>query len=121
MKIGEICILTNDVIRLARFYRNLLDISGNNTDKVHQTIISEETMLTIYNDGSKRMGTSQNMCIAFSCEDVDLEYERLKTAGVEIIEGPVTRPFGARNMSLFDPDRNVVYLRTIVKSGELEK
>jgi predicted enzyme related to lactoylglutathione lyase len=113
MKLGEICILTNDVTRLARFYRDLLGISENSADTVHQTIIGEETMLTLYNDGTKRKGTEQNMCIAFSCDDVDREYERLSAAGIEIIESPVTRPWGTRNMSLYDPDRNVVYLRTL--------
>lgn len=52
MKLGEVSLLTNDVIKLADFYKELLEIDNKSNDSVHQTIIREETMLTIYNDGS---------------------------------------------------------------------
>ena len=50
------------------------------------------------------------ICITFTVDDVDAEYKKLINLGVEIIDGPKTRPWGARNMSFYDPDRNVVYL-----------
>ena len=50
MKLGEICFLTNDVPRLASFYRQLLGMEDNCSDPVHQTLIAEETMLTIQRD-----------------------------------------------------------------------
>lgn len=31
MKLGEVCLLTGDVIRLANFYRQLLDLPDGNT------------------------------------------------------------------------------------------
>ncbi len=68
MKIGEVCLQTNDVVQMADFYRWLLGIKDDNKNSAHQTIIADETMLTIYNDGTI-------------------------------------------NMSFYDPDRNVIYLR----------
>lgn len=112
MKLGEVCLLTNDVIRLANFYKSLLDIENNSSDTMHQAIISEETMLTIYNDGSVKNNQNQNICIAFSCRDIYSAYEKLKNLDVDIIEGPKERPWGAINMSFYDPDRNTIFLRS---------
>jgi predicted enzyme related to lactoylglutathione lyase len=113
MKIGEVCLLTNDVIRLSNFYKALLITDNESNDSIHQTIISEETTLTIYNDNTIKNNNNQNICLAFTVENVDLEYERLLRLGVEIIDKPTDRPWGARNMSFYDPDRNVIYLRSV--------
>ena len=69
-------------------------------------------MLTIYNDGSAKNNNNQNICIAFTVDDMDREYQKVLRLGVEIIEKPTKRPWGAVNMSFYDPDGNVVYLRS---------
>ena len=112
MKIGEVGLLTNDVIRLADFYKKLLQIDNGSNDRVHQTLIAEETMLTIYNDGSVKNNKNQNICLAFTVDDVEKEYRRVMELGAEIIEPPAARPWGAVNMSFYDPDRNMIYLRS---------
>ncbi|HKL98290.1 MAG TPA: VOC family protein [Mobilitalea sp.] len=113
MKIGEVGLLSNDVVRLANFYKSFLGTDNGSNDNVHQTIIAEETMLTIYNDNSIKNNNNQNICLAFTVTDVDEEYNKLLDLGVEIIEIPTTRPWGTRNMSFYDPDRNIIYLRKI--------
>lgn len=112
MKLGEVCLQTNDVIKMADFYKALLEVDNNSKDEIHQAIITNETMLTIFNDGTAKNNCNQNISIVFSVEDVDREYERLLVMGLEIIEKPKTRPWGARNMSFYDPDGNTVYLRS---------
>ncbi|WP_300804007.1 VOC family protein [uncultured Acetatifactor sp.] len=112
MRLGEVGLLTNDVIRLADFYKALLETDNGSDDEVHQTIIAEETMLTIYNDGSAKNNNNQNICIAFTVDDMDREYQKVLKSGTEVIEKPIKRPWGAVNMSFYDPDRNVVYLRS---------
>lgn len=114
MRIGEVGLLTNDVVRLANFYKAFLGIDNGSNDTIHQTLIAEETMLTVYNDNSVKNNNNQNICLAFTVDDVDAEYDRLLKLGVEIIEGPTTRPWGARNMSFYDPDRNIIYLRSFI-------
>ena len=111
MKIGEVCLQTNDVIRLAGFYRWLLNVAGEDTDPVHQTVIAEETMLTVYNDGSVKKNDNQNISLAFTVHDIHSYCQKLLEHGVRIIEGPTPRPWGAVNMSFYDPDNNVIYLR----------
>ena len=115
MKIGEVCLCTNDVAGLADFYKKLFGIDNCSNDEVHQTLIAEETQFTIYNDGSQKNNSNQNISLAFTVEDIDLEYEKLLTMGVEIIEKPTRRPWGTINMSFYDPDRNVIYFRSFVE------
>lgn len=115
MKIGEVCLLTNDVIRLSNFYKTLFNIDNHCNDDVHQFILSEETTLTVYNDGVARKTNHQNICLAFTVTDVDIEFERLKALGVEIVSPPTTRPWGAKNMSFLDPDKNLIIFRSFPK------
>lgn len=112
MKIGEVCLLTGDVPRLAAFYRELLAIPGEDHNPVHQTLLAEETMLTVYNDGSQKNNRNENICLAFTVEDMERAYERVLRLGADMIEPSTPRPWGAVSMSLYDPDRNVVYLRS---------
>ena len=52
MTIGEVCLLTNNVPRLAGFYKQLLGVENGSNDETHQFIIPEGTALTVYNDGT---------------------------------------------------------------------
>ncbi len=115
MKVGEVCLMTNDVIRLSNFYKMLFNIDNGSDDTVHQFIISEETTLTVYNDGIERKTNAHNICIAFTVDDVDSDFERLKALGVEIVEPPMVRPWGAKNMSFLDPDNNLITFRCFPK------
>jgi uncharacterized glyoxalase superfamily protein PhnB len=49
-------------------------------------------------------------------DDMDKAYKKLLSLGVRIIEPPIKRPWGAINMSFYDPDNNVVYLRSFQKN-----
>ena len=102
------------MIRLANFYKKLLGIDNGSNAEIHQTLISEETQLTIYNDGTNKKNNNQNICLAFTVENVEIEYEKLLAMGAEIIEKPTKRPWGTVNMSFYDPDRNVIYLRSFL-------
>lgn len=112
MRLGEVGLLTNDVVKLADFYKALLETDNGSDDEVHQTIIAEETMLTIYNDGSRKNNNNHNMCIAFTVDNIEKEYKKILALGAEIIEKPTKRPWGTVSMSFYDPDRNVIYLRS---------
>ena len=78
-------------------------------------IITDESTLSIFNDGLVRNSNCQNICLAFTVNDVDIEFERLKTLGVEIVFPPTLRPWGAKNMSFLDPDKNLIIFRSFHK------
>ncbi|HEX2947775.1 MAG TPA: VOC family protein [Clostridia bacterium] len=113
MTIGEVCLETNDVIKLADFYRKILNIASDCRDEVHQVIIAEGTTLTVYNNGETKNNSNQNISLAFTVDDVDEEYERLLNLGIHIIDAPKLQPWGAKNMHFCDPDGNHVYFRSL--------
>ena len=117
MKIGEVSLLTNDVLRLAAFYKELFEIENDSNDETHQFIITEETTLTIYNDGTVKNNQNQNICLAFTVNDIEKEYEKVLNMGAKIIEGPTKRPWGAINMSFYDPDNNMIFFRSFPKNS----
>lgn len=112
MKIGEVCLMTGDVIRLANFYRQLFRIEGDCLDPVHQFIIEGETALAIYCDGVPRESNLQNIVLAFTVDDVEAEFSRVKALGAQIVTPPTLRPWGAKNMSFLDPDGNLITFRS---------
>ncbi len=92
MKIDEVSLLTNDVQKLAAFYRQLLEIESDNNDETHQFILTEGTTLTIYNDGTAKNNLNQNICLAFTVDDIDREYKKVLALGARIHEPPTKRP-----------------------------
>ena len=46
--------------------------------------------------------------IGFLIDDVDGEAQRLRELGVEILNGPVDRPWHERTLHIADPDGNVI-------------
>jgi predicted enzyme related to lactoylglutathione lyase len=116
LMLGEVCLLTKDVVALANFYKMVLQVDNGNDDPVHQFILNEGTTLTIYRDEEKTEPAHANIALAFTVDDVDAEYQRLLANQVAIIEPPQTRPWGARNMHFLDPDGNPVYFRSFPKS-----
>lgn len=117
MQIGEVCLLTNDVLRLANFYKQLLEVENNSNDETHQFILTEGTMLTIYHDGTVRNVQNQNICLVFTVEDIEKEYKKVLSLGAKILAPPTKRPWGATNMSFYDPDHNIIYLRAFPENG----
>lgn len=115
MNLGEVCLETNDVIKMADFYRKIFNISSDCKDEVHQFIITEGTTLTVYNNGEVKNNENQNISIAFTVDDVDEEYKRLLKLGINIIDVPKLQPWGAKNMHFCDPDGNHIYFRSLPK------
>ena len=115
MNIGEVCLLTNDVRKLANFYKGLLDVDNGSDDEAHQFILTGGTALTIYNDGTPKNNDNRNICLAFTVDDIEREYIKVMALSARMIEPPAERPWGAVNMSFYDPDNNIVYLRSFRK------
>lgn len=115
MRIGEVSLNTNDVVRLANFYKELFGIDNSSNDAIHQVLISEETSLTVYNDGTRKNNQNQNIRLAFTVEDIEKAYQKLLAMGVKVVETPTRRPWGTINMIFSDPDGNIIYFREFQK------
>jgi predicted enzyme related to lactoylglutathione lyase len=106
---------------LADFYRKILKItldenSDENKNEKNQFIITDGTGLTIAHKEETINGNG-NICLAFTVDNVDKEYERLLGLGVIIKAPPTTRPWGAKNMLFYDPDGNKLIFRTILNDN----
>jgi len=55
---------------------------------------------------------------AFVVDDCDATAKQLRQQGVQIVEGPRTRPDGARQLYLRDPDQHLVELFSVPQQQE---
>ena len=117
---GDICFITNDVLRLRAFYESVFSGKAEG-DEVHSTLgingaffefLMQKTPDFYYelSDGAS------NMILSFNVDDVDVEYQRILSLGAEIYKEPTTHPWGARSFQFKDPDANILNFRTIPKN-----
>jgi len=73
-------------------------------------------VLTNYLNGSPADGDALTSLLAkgalngvhFHTDDLDATFERLQTAGAEIVQEPTLQPWGARDCAVRDPSGNLV-------------
>ena len=115
MKFDGICLITHDVPALMDFYTRVLGVKAEG-DEQHAEVGTEGAHLAIFSiDGMEKMAPLSmrgagygSVTLGFEVKDVDAEYERIKTLGVEFVLLPKTHPWGARSFWFRDPDRNIV-------------
>ena len=115
MKFDGVCLITNDVPALANFYAKVLGCTAEG-DEQHAELATDGAHLAIFSiNGMESMAPHSmqgagygSFTLGFEVEDVDAEYERLKTFGVEFVLLPKTHPWGARSFWFRDPDGNIV-------------
>lgn len=121
MKFTGICLITHSVPILADFYDRVLNAHAVG-DETHMELHMEGAGIAIFSyEGMEGMAPHSmdgagcgSVTIAIEVEDVDAEYERLKTLGVDIVKPPATYPWGARSVWFRDPDRNLVDFYQII-------
>ena len=115
-----VCLVTKDVIRLRRFYQDVLRAEADG-DEVHSVVHLDGCSFAVYNPALHSESTipmhdagGGSVVLEFQVDDVDAEHERLVGLGVEIIQPPTTHPWGRRAMQFYDPDGNVITFYTDV-------
>lgn len=114
-----ICLITENVQKLAAFYEKILQTKADDMNDVHVNIGVEGGSITIYAKSAAEndMGFSFDQYngtgmvkFSFAVGDVDAEYERLKSLNLDIafVAVPTTYPWGARSMHFRDIDGNIV-------------
>ena len=105
MKLGGICITTNDAPRLAEFYKTVFQqepfIEGS-----HYAFGN----LAVYDPGDVQMEKAKTVWLQCFDADIDGLYARLlqEIPGIEIISPPERRPWGAYSFQFCDPDGNKI-------------
>ena len=124
-KFCGVCLITDDVPALTRFYETVLQTTAEGDD-IHADVHTDSTGLAIYSKAAAERdmgfgfdvysGTGK-MTLGFNVEDVDAEYERLKALGIKFVVIPTTYPWGSRAMHFRDPDGNIITFRCPASSS----
>ena len=115
MRFNGICIISEDVCRLAEFYIEVLGVEGS-VNSTFVGLCTEGASLSIFSKEEMELmaagsmeGAGRGGCtIEFEVAHVDRQYGRLRTMGVPIVKPPTTQPWGRRSVWFRDPDGNIV-------------
>ena len=118
MYLGEICLFTRDVRRMASFYKQLLQVENHSDAEEHQMVLESEPMLTILRREELPDAAPQRAALAFTVEDMEAAYAHIRRMGAPVVQPPMKQPWGTVNMILADPDGNQVYLRQFAAPKE---
>jgi lactoylglutathione lyase len=116
-RVDSVILYVEDLERALAFYRDLIGLEPKLRGNGYVEFVTEGTKLGLFErsklpeligrDGGPFGGGAE---ILFLVDDVDEEAVRLRAGGVEIMSGPIDRPWGHRTLHLADPDGHVVEL-----------
>jgi lactoylglutathione lyase len=107
---------TRDLRGLLRFYRDLLgftvtyEFPGPDGQPGYVGLELGSSHLGIGRDPDATDGPSARFSLWLYVESCDATVERLRAAGVTIVEEPADQPWGERVARVLDPDGNVVLI-----------
>lgn len=115
MKFSGICLVTENVPALVKFYTTLLGCRAEGDDHHSEFHLDGLNLAIFARQGMEEMapGSMQgagtgSFTISFQVENVDAQYARLQALGVPVVKPPATYPWGSRSAWFRDPDGNIV-------------
>jgi uncharacterized glyoxalase superfamily protein PhnB len=105
---------TRDLDGLLGFYRDLLgfmvtyEFPGPDGEPGYVGLQLDAAQLGIGRDPELTDGPSARLSLWLYVDDCDATVERLRAAGVTIVEEPADQPWGERVARVLDPDGNLV-------------
>ncbi len=107
-------ITTKDLAAALAFYRDLLgatvsyEFPGPDGEPAYVGLELGPGELGIGRDLTSTAGPSERFSLWVYTDDCDAAIERLRSAGVKIVEEPTDQPWGERVARVLDPDGNTV-------------
>jgi catechol 2,3-dioxygenase-like lactoylglutathione lyase family enzyme len=124
MKLAQVRLVTADVVRLADFYRQLTQrepVGSDDYVELHLEdagiAITSQRAADLYGANAATAGRNRSAIIDLEVGDVDAEHARLAPLLNDVVQEPVTQPWGNRAMMFRDPDGNLINL---FSRGDLE-
>ncbi len=119
--IDHITIVVKDLKRSAQFYSELLAMEAIQRPdfgfpglwfqaggtKIHMNVAGKEAGSAGFPRQDAECA-SRGFHYAFEVEDCDVAADLIRKQGIEIVEGPQSRPDGARQLYIRDPDGHLV-------------
>jgi predicted enzyme related to lactoylglutathione lyase len=117
MDFASIRVINDDLEPVVQFYEQVTGVSAIWPAPVFAelhlpscTLAFGHAQTTQLFKNAARPADNHTVIIEFRVDDVDKEYERLKTLVSEWVLEPTTMPWGNRSMLFRDPDGNLVNL-----------
>ena len=122
MKFTDICIITKNVLDVAKFYETIFNSKAEG-DNIHSVINVAGLYITIYDKseaenvmGFDFLNTGTGlMTIGFDVDDVDAEYDRIKALNINSATKPQIWPWGAKSFRFKDVEGNIIFFRSLPK------
>jgi catechol 2,3-dioxygenase-like lactoylglutathione lyase family enzyme len=129
MNFVSVRLITNDIKRLVRFYEDVTglaptwrseDFAELATPSCTLAIGSKRTM-DLFGAGAAHPADNHSAIVEFRVDDVDRDYERLRTSIGDIVQPPTTMPWGNRSLLFRDPDGNLINFFTPASAEALKR
>lgn len=129
MKFTSLRMITKDIQQTVAFYEKTIGLTAQwytedfaelSGDSITIAIGSTRTM-KLFGENSIEPAGGKNTIIEFMVDNVDEEYERVKSITRDIIQEPTTMPWGNRSLLFSDPDGNLINFFTPVSAEAIKK
>lgn len=128
MDFASIRMITDDLEPMVRFYEQVTGVPAVRPAPVFAelylpsgTIAIGHTQTAQLFNNAARPADNHTTIIEFHVEDVDKEFERLKTLVSDWVQEPTTMPWGNRSTLFRDPDGNLINLFTPVTDEAIKR
>lgn len=120
MKLASVRIITKDVRRLTEFYERALATTSRWLNEEFAEVatptcavaIGSERTMAMFGAGAAHAADNRSVILEFLVPDVDKDCERLEGYLSDVVQRPVTQPWGNRSFLFRDPDGNLINLFT---------
>lgn len=129
MNLRSLRIITEDINRLVVFYEKVTGLTAKwhtedfaeiGTPSCNLAIGSTKT-LALFGENIAEPSANKSVIIEFMVDDVDNSYELVKTTTNDILQQPVTMPWGNRSILFRDPDGNLINFFAPVTKEAMER
>lgn len=121
-------IITGDMRRLVGFYEMLGLAATWYTDDFAELAslsctlaIGSQRTMELFGAGAAVPASNRTTIVEFRVDDVDAAFARLEPDLADVVQTPVTQPWGNRSVLFRDPDGNLVNLFTPVTEAAIRK
>jgi predicted enzyme related to lactoylglutathione lyase len=128
MDFASIRIIADDLDEVVGFYEHVTGVTAERPAPVFASLplpsanidFGHAQTARLFNDAA-HPGDNRTVIIDFLVDDVDKEYERLKTVVSDWVLEPTTMPWGNRSILFRDPNGNLVNLFTPVSEEAIKR
>lgn len=113
-RLGYLILYVSDLPASVAFYRDVVGLQHKFTDAGYAEFATGEARFALYERRRAAWLTGEDPVhgpageVVFVVDDVDSQAIRLTSLGLDVLSGPVDRPWGHRTLHIADPDGFVV-------------